>query len=62
MLTFKPHDSILTTFKQQLIYNKGGWDRLRGCGVDFWVIILQGQKGHVNMTRDSWLMIINYTI
>lgn len=52
MLTFKPHDSILTTLEQQLIYNKGSWDRLRGCGVDFWVIVLQGQKD-----TSTWLEI-----
>lgn len=44
LVTFEPHDSILTTLKQQLIYNKGGWDRLRSCGVDFWVVVLQRHK------------------
>lgn len=53
MLTFESHDSILTTFKQQLINNKRGWDRLRGCGVDFWVVILQRQKG-----TQSWVQML----
>lgn len=44
LLTFKPHDSIFTTFEQQLIYNKEGGDGLRGCGVDFWVVVLQRQN------------------
>lgn len=44
LVTFEPHDSILTTLKEQLIYNKGGRDRLRSCGVDFWVVVLQRHR------------------
>lgn len=43
-LTFEPHDAVVTALKDQLIYNEWGWDRLRGCGVDFGAVILKEKK------------------
>lgn len=55
-LTFEPHDTIVTALEEQLIYNEWGWDRLRGCGVDFRAIILKETKGilTVNRTHQHW--------
>lgn len=43
-LTFEPHDAVVTALEDQLIYNEWGWDRLRGCGVDFGAVILKEKK------------------
>lgn len=43
-LTFEPHDAVVTALEDQLIHNERGWDRLRGCGVDFGAVILKEKK------------------
>lgn len=43
-LTFEPHDAVITALQDQLVYNEWGWDRLRGCGVDFGAVILKETK------------------
>lgn len=40
-LTFEPHDAVVTALHEQLIYDERGWDRLRGCGVDFRAVVLK---------------------
>lgn len=43
-LTSDSHDAIVTSFKNQLVYNECGRDRLRGCGVYSGAVILKKER------------------
>lgn len=64
LLTFEPHDAIVTALEEQLIYNEGGWDGLRGCRVDSGAIILKETKGilTVNKIVQPWLCLSCFTL